>query len=813
MTALLDPIWPWDRLWAVFLSMPGTDRAVTLLAAAAAGALPALLLARPGWRRPAPLALAGLLAWGGVLLARYGSLAEALPLMLLLYGPPALAGLALGSYLGAARGASVRVPQRLVLAVLALRALGLLLALTAIARPAFAWEERAEARSAVWVLIDSSRSMSILDEDGSQSRWARVWAAFSEARPLLERLRSQAGIDFRFYRFAESAGDLDPDNPGEPDGKATHVGSALRDLMELRDPLRPPRMLLAFSDGANNGVEPPALAEASRWRQLPCPIHTFSVGRTNTTSRQDDVAITSISTSPQPYVPVSGKLAVRVTIDAHGYEGSPAVLKMFLEAPDEKGAVAEREVASRQIRLPLRVGNEEEVTVDAPSVPCEARVRVTVETKEPDRLPLNNVIETFVTVSRDSALVLLVDRPRWEARFIHDALASDPRLRVTSVNVFGAGGGKLPIDAQPYDAIILGDVSASEVEAIDKDAIPRLVKMVERGAGLLMTGGHRNFNAGGWDRTPLGALLPAEQDTAVEQVKGSVIVEPQPEGLRLAKYLFDLKGEPDILGAWKKLAKLEQGHTALKVRGENRTVLARAGESPVLIAGTHGKSRVLAFAADTTHDWRNTEEGLPLFERFWRRVAIWLARQEDAEGGPWVKPLARRIPVRSDLSFQCGVRARGGGEDLAAKLQAEVFSPSGAKAQVALSRGKDESHGLFQATRAPGTYRVVARSGGAEASARVIVYDEDVEMAQPAADLDFLARLASEGGGDAYKAGALKELLARLAEQPASAAEVTRVTSPNWRTEERSGFLAAFLALFCVVMSLEWALRRWWGMA
>ncbi len=812
MNALLDPVWPWDRLWAVFLTMPGTDRTLAVFAALAAAVLPALLLVRPEWKRPLPLGLVFLLAWGGVLLARYGSLSEALPLMLLMYGPPALAGVAVGSYLGAPRGATTRVPRRRVFGVLVLRAAAFLMALLAIARPAFAWEERSEVRSVIWVALDDSRSMSILDEDGGVSRWARVQSALADARPLLTRLRDRAGIDVRFFRFGAQVGDFDPAKPGEPEGKATDVGGALRALMDLRDPGRPPRMLLLISDGADNGVAIPAQGEAGRWREAGCPITTFAVGRSNTTSRQNDVALTSITTTPQPAVPVRGKLTVKVSIDAHGYENSAAKLRLYIEAPDDKGVVAEREALSRDIRMPLRTGNEEEMTADAPPMPCEAKVRVTVETPEPDRFPLNNTIETFVTVSRDSASVLLVDRMRWEARWIHDALASEQRIRVTSVNVRGKGG-TLALDGQPYDAIILGDMSADELRAIDKDAVEKIAKMVGQGTGLMMLGGHRNYNAGGWDRTPLGAILPAEQDTEVEQIKDAGQMEPHPENMRFARYLFDLKGEADPLAAWRGLAKLE-GHTALKVKGANRTVLATAGKEkvPVLIMGDHGKARVLAFAGDTTSDWRNTEAGLPLFERFWRRVAVWLARQEDAEGGPWVRPDARRIPVRSDLGFQCGVRAKGGGEEPGAKIDAEVQAPGGTKVKVALSRGRDETRGLFQATQTPGVYRVVARSEGREASARVIVFDEDVELMRPAADPKFLADLARAGGGDALKVGELGAFLTRLAEQPVTSSETRRLTRPDWRTEEMSGFLASFLAVFCLVVCLEWTLRRWWGM-
>jgi len=816
VSPLLDPVWPWDRLWAVLSAMPATDRALALLAAVAALVLPMRLLVRPEVQRPLPVALALLLAWGAVLLARFGSLGE-LPLLVpLLYGPPALAGLSLGSYLGAPRGATTKISPRRVFVVLALRAVAFLLVLVAIARPAFAWEQRSDSRATVWVAVDFSRSMTIVDEDGNLSRWKRVQAALADARPLLDRLGDEAGVDFKFFRFDAVVADLDPVKPGEPDGGRTEFAGMLRSLQEMQDPARRPRMLLVISDGADNGAAP-ALAEAARWREMPCPVHAFSVGRSNTSQRQSDVALTSITTTPQPFVPVRGKLTVKVTIDAHGYENKPATLKLFIEAPDEKGVIAEREaIPPRRIRMPLRTGNEEEMVVDAPAVPCEAKIRVSVTTEEPDSLPLNNVIETFVTVSKEGTSVLLVDRRRFEAMDIHSALVGDPRIRVTSINVSGPGG-TLALDGQPYDAIILGDVSVDEVRAVDKAAVEKIEKMVGGGTGLMMLGGYRNHAAGGWGKTALAAVLPIDLKED-DQVEEKVRMEPTEDGLRGARYLFDLDGGADPLAAWRGLATLS-GHTVLKkAERVNTSTLATAGSKPVLVRGEYssGKgakpARVLAFGGDTTNQWRRTEKGLTLFERFWRRVAVWLARQEDAEGGPWVRPDARRIPVRADLGFQCGVRAKGGGEVPGAKIEAEVVTPAGVKIKVPLSRGKDETRGLFQATQAPGVYRVAVRSEGVEATSRVIVFDEDVEMTRPAADPAFLAKLASAGGGDAMKIDGLNAFLARLAEQPVSAVESRRVTRPEWRTEEPSGFLAAFLAVFCLVLCLEWALRRMWGM-
>ena len=99
-----------------------------------------------------------------------------------------------------------------------------------------------------------------------------------------------------------------------------------------------------------------------------------------------------------------------------------------------------------------------------------------------------------------------------------------------------------------------------------------------------------------------------------------------------------------------------------------------------------------------------------------------------------------------------------------------------------------------------------------QASARVIVYDEDIEMTRPAADPEFMRKLATAGGGEALTIEQLPEFLNRLAEQPLDPGKQKMDLRPDWRSTERSGFLIAFFVAFVAVVGLEWALRRWWGM-
>src|SRR5262249_48919283 len=159
-------------------------------------------------------------------------------------------------------------------------------------------------------------------------------------------------------------------------------------------------------------------------RAAAMPIHTFSVGQANTTPKQDDVAITSISTSPQPFVAMKARLSVRVTIDAHGrYEGKSGTVRLVIENKEtgKDDPVTVYPVSGtgpkedkRDAKLERTTGNVVDLVCDAPDKQGEYKVKVTVETDPPDKIPANNVMETFVTVGKVGVTVLLVDRSRAE---------------------------------------------------------------------------------------------------------------------------------------------------------------------------------------------------------------------------------------------------------------------------------------------------------------------------------------------------------------------------------------------------------------
>ena len=97
----------------------------------------------------------------------------------------------------------------------------------------------------------------------------------------------------------------------------------------------------------------------------------------------------------------------------------------------------------------------------------------------------NNQLGTFVTVVKGGLNVLLIDKERaWEPQMIYDALAPTHAFRSSRS---GCAATRPPnrtpaalfdFDKQKYDVIIVGDVTAAQMKAIQPDVLDQIAKQV-----------------------------------------------------------------------------------------------------------------------------------------------------------------------------------------------------------------------------------------------------------------------------------------------------------------------------------------------
>jgi hypothetical protein len=241
-------------------------------------------------------------------------------------------------------------------------------------------------------------------------------------------------------------------------------------------------------------------------------------------------------------------------------------------------------------------------------------------------------------------------------------------------------------------------------------------------------------------------------------------------------------------------------------------VLAESQDNaPLLVAREYGRGRVLAFAGDTTWKWWMAGHQA-LHKRFWRQTVLWLARKDEAaENRVWIKLDQRRFRPGGRVEFSAGAETPEGDPVPDAILQAEIIAPDGSRRRLTLRRQQELHLGTYLDTQIPGDYTIVveARKGDTPLGttrARFLVYEQDLELDNPAADPSLLASLSAITGVERPLA---PEQLPRLLEELQKETEKLEVETQvrhtlydNWLV------LLAFVTLLC----LEWYLRKRWGL-
>jgi uncharacterized membrane protein len=740
-------------------------------------------------------------------------------------GLPALAAVALllvGLTVWTYWGLAGTTPTRLLMLII-LRLTALALACILLLRPSLASQEDLRIPSTLIILLDKSASMAIQDEVGPSTRWDYQRRLIADAAPHLQKLRDEHNVSVAVYQFAEDIADYDAQ--GQANGKRTDFGQALQSLINIHGRDHNLRGLLLFSDGADNGTRYSAVAEAARWRTIPCPIHTFGLGKP-TTGDQRDIALTDIVPVPSP-VAIKGKLTVKGYLDAPGFEKTPVTLRLFI---DDKEVLEKKEILLKSKK------NEVSLVTDAPATrPKEGEIKVTLKVDPvPGEMTLtNNEISTFVTVNQEGISVLLVDQPRcWEPQMLCDALSPDPRIRLYPVWL---RADELPredaqlfqFDKQHYDVIILGDVSPRRLAGANREILDKIKELVlEKGSGVMMMGGNESFGNSPWSDTPIAGLLPVTMNER-GQVDERFKMEPTLAGL--GRYVMRLADKPDdnkLL--WSRLPELN-GLTRMGKEKAGAVVLAVSGRTkePILVGQDVGKGRSLAFACDTTWHWQRlgqpkSYEGSEAHARFWKQVVLWLAHQDETEGSVWIKPDRRRLDAGDKLNFSVGLRGKGGVDAPEAHFETRVIDPKGNESVVPTAQEANGERGTFWKTDVSGEYRLVVRGWGKDvegqaipestAAIRFLVSQNDAEMMRRAADHEALAKLANAGGGKFHNAEDLNKFLKEMQKLPLPQAKPKTELWPDWRRASLTPFRTLFMLLFMSILCLEWFCRRYWGL-
>lgn len=690
---------------------------------------------------------------------------------------------------------------------LVVRILAVLTCLLGAARPSVLWLEKKKQKSEVVVLIDTSTSMTITDEIRGQSRFAMAKKTLEAIGEASKKFANK--FEVKYYGFDSALKDIAPDAKDlAPSGKETALGSMILEAVKRQQGKRVATMIV-IGDGASNSGAPP-LTAADRLKAQQVPVVAVGFGSETASSNSKDIAARTIEAGPTVFV--KNELRVRGTLGVRGFANQDLDVELYID-DDPKPAAVKRVRAEE---------GKDIIPVDGlkyiPETTGEKKVTIKVKKHEGELVAGNNEISTYVSVLKGglSVLHLQGSKGAWESLFLTRALDSSPDiqvdLKIVRSPVGAPGAEPLPdTDFAPgrYDAFILGDIAADRLTTVQQRL---LAECVRQGAGLIMLGGRSSFGPGGWGETELAKVLPVDMNPADSQIEPEGGLKVIPLNQSMQSYIMQLGAVPkDSERIWAELPPLSGANRLGKAKRLAQVLAQSPDRDPLMVIEDVGKGRTMAFGGETWVWARKSEETRAAHRKFWRQVILWATHKEN-QGDSRVRIVLdrRRLPLGQKLDITVSARNERDEPIAGAKFETTVTrllkGGSDKPEKIELYAGETESRGPYFANGKAGEYRVDVKGTAPDGkplgadSARFLVYEDDRELENPAADLALLKQIASVTGGVMLPPEMIgKQLAALEKETPAEYRTPTeRRLWDNW----------PFLIIFAALFTLEWVIRK-----
>lgn len=669
----------------------------------------------------------------------------------------------------------------------------LLLALTLL-KPEWVRRTRREERMRVAVLCDASGSMATRDVTaGPGPAISRAeWLATERGRKFWSPL--EATYDVAVSDFAAPPETADPAaDPG------TDLNAALEPLARAGGAVR---AALVISDGDWNAGTPP-VAAATRLRLQGIPVFTVVAGSDR---HLPDLELVSVA------APAYGLIEETISI--------PVAVQSRMPREVRTEILLERDgyvVARKPLAIPPMARVQESVAF-RPDAEGEAALSVRIPVESDETQTANNAREFRMALRREILHVLVIDSvPRWEYRFLRNALARDPGADVRCLLLhpsLGAGGGRDYLPAFPatrqdlsrFDVIFLGDVGVKPGQLTEDQAAQIRGLVEQQGSGLVFLPGRLGHQAslGG---SALADLMPVSYDEAVPAGFGSGLESKLVLTTRgrdhLLTRLAAVPGESEAL--WRGLPgfswyapvlRARPGSEVLAVHGEARN---EHGRLPLLATREAGNGKVLFMGTDSAWRWRRGVEDTHHY-RFWGQVARWMAHQRHlahAEGirffyGPESPAAGDRVSIHATAFDAAGLPLEQG------TVSARIVAPGGGDTALILSPepgGWGSFHGMF-VPREGGPHKVTVRCAetGREVETTIDVARTVRERVGRPARADVLREISSITGGRSVPAAGLAAVLDQIRILPAP--EPVEERFRLWCSGIWGGSIVALLALY-----------------
>ena len=356
-----------------------------------------------------------------------------------------------------------------------------------------------------------------------------------------------------------------------------------------------------------------------------------------------------------------------------------------------------------------------------------------------------------------------------------------------------------------YTCIVLGSFPA---EFIGPAALEALRKYVEGGGNLVMLGGPKSFDKGGYYRTALAPLIPWKENRDARGISVGqfpVIVPPEGAGHGLSSAtaaILDGVTAP-VFYSVNTVGERRSGALSLMNASVGSQIV------PIVALQPYGKGQTLGVATDTLWRWGRMDGNISsAAHQFWRDSIRYLAGE--IEGGRFltVQWDRKRYRPSEEAHAEIGVVGRYAEGEVHLKGSVEHAGTT-EDLSIVLKDGNDFQTEVFFTDRGDYTIKLEATRAGEplDSYERVIRVGSNVsEGADLAVDHPFLENLAARSGGYYQREADAEQLIQRIKAMLMTSADphdTPLVTKPAL-----FGLLPIYILLVMGVLLWEWILRR-----
>jgi uncharacterized membrane protein len=687
--------------------------------------------------------------------------------------------------------------------LLAPKVLFTILAVVALMDPAWRNVKPTDDSQKVAVVVDVSTSMDV-EDDGSDSRTKRALQILKDIQGELQGIASVENYQFDVDILAAE------EDPASGT-RNTDLGRTVVSLSEKPD-LSDCKAVVLITDGGD---------EVIRSERLPgVPIYIVGVGTEPST--WDDLEISNTDIPEEVELDTPFKISADIVVHSASDE--------FVEKTAEVEVSIEKRVAGQYEQLsavtvdPRKNNGRVEFDLPAEEAGGVYHYRLSVKDVDGEMTALNNTREFAVDVREKSITVLLYGN-MLDVNFsmLKREFSDDETIKLTSVyrknaQVFLIEGARqdgdqvflrgFPADEAVldlYTCIVLGSFPA---DFITPASFTALRKYVEGGGNLILLGGPKSFDKGGYYKTALAPLIPWKQSNDARGISAGqfpVMIPPEGSGHGLSSATAAILKSvtAPVFYSVNKVGERRSGALSLMNASVGSQIV------PIVVLQPYGKGQTLGVATDTLWRWSRMEGDISgAFAQFWRDSIRYMAGE--IEGGRFltVRWDRKRYRPSEEAHAEIGVVGRYAEGEVHLKGTVEHAGTT-QDISIVLTDGNDFQTKVYFPERGDYKIQLEATLAGEplDTYERVLRVGSSVsEGADLAVDHPFLENLAARSGGNYQREADTEQLIQHLKAMLMTSADPH--DTPLVGEPALFGVLPFYILLVMGVLLWEWVLRR-----